>query len=96
MVRRKSAVQKAIGKAVLLVLYIIFWAVTWAGLLANLNATFPTLRCKRTCRVDMAFAMGLAAIPVASWVMAPFLTGFYEDGFQFSCAGEPAKDSYGN
>jgi fatty acid desaturase len=83
-------------RLVLLIVYIFMWTVTWSGELAFWTAEFPSLRSRRQCRQDMVASMAVAAIPVLPWIVAPLMTGFYEDGFKFSCADEPLKNSFGD
>lgn len=59
----------------------------FAGTLATFQSFSSPEFVKKDCRGDMSLAAGLAILPAAAYVL-PFLTGFYEKGFQWSC-GQP-------
>jgi hypothetical protein len=61
-------------------LYLVLVTCNSAALLAYLQGEYPSLATK-DYRKDLATAVGIRLIPVVSWVMTPFLTGFYEHGF---------------
>jgi hypothetical protein len=86
--------MKRIAFWALIALYLLAWWITWTGMLANLNREFEDSYNRRSCRERMAFAMGWSLNPFAP-LMAPFMTGFYEDGFQDSCVGAPLKNKFG-
>ena len=65
-------------------------AVTTSGSLAYWQDRWPALA-ERDCREDLAVSLLLGLIPV-SWVVVPFLTGFYEYGFAWRC---PASSNVG-
>lgn len=68
------------------VLYIIGWGATYPALLAqerDLWSNLPDEWPKR-CRTELGFATGMALFPPA-WLVAPFMTGFWEHGMQFTC-----------
>lgn len=65
-------------KTLIIVFYVAMWFATWPALLADLQAkNFAD----ETYRADLAFAIGLSLLP-PTWLIAPFVTGFYEHGFQ--------------
>ncbi len=61
------------------------WTATWPALLATFQA-IPSnaYHAAVNCRQDLGVAMLIAAAP-PSWVVVPFVTGFWEHGFQFGC-----------
>jgi hypothetical protein len=65
------------GCAFLIALYLFFWTITWSGMTA-----YWQCRYHEDFRQDLAWSMGWSIIPIA-WVVGPFSTGFYEDGFMF-------------
>ena len=77
--------MKKIKVVVIIIAYVIFWWVTWTGTLASSKAMYPHMWSKHSCRENMAFFMGWSALPVVPWVIGPFVTGFYQDGFISSC-----------
>lgn len=81
----KVLTKEKIITVVSVVGYFAMWTVTWSAALADLQGHYPS---NARCRQDMAFAMGWSLIPVAPWIVAPFVTGFYEHGFKFSCEKE--------
>lgn len=62
------------------VIWVVGFAITWPALFADLNRDGPADECRR----HMGAAMLFAALPPL-WIGAPFVTGFYERGFKFSC-----------
>jgi hypothetical protein len=56
------------------------YMITWPAILAKDQGKWPTQACS-SYRGDLGFAM-LWSIAPPAWFMAPFLTGFYEYGFQ--------------
>ena len=66
------------------------WTVTSSACLANQRAEFPKLwndsytdsreKAIRQRRMDQAFCFGWSLLPM-TWPVAPFLMGFYADGF---------------
>ena len=67
-----------------LVTYAAMITLTLGAKLAHFQAMlkeFPEEQQKRY-RSDMAFCLFLSLIPIV-WVLAPFFTGFYEDGLQY-------------
>lgn len=63
-------------------LSVITYGAIFAGFQGALNA-FPQMQ-RNLCRQDMGQAALLSLIPV-TWVIAPFMTGFYEHGFKWTC-----------
>jgi hypothetical protein len=55
------------------------WFWTWGALMADSQCRFPTLA-SRDYRKDLAVTLLLSVIPT-SWLITPFLTGFYEHGW---------------
>lgn len=66
------------------VIWFCMWMITWPALLASFQGQFAndTSFNERWFRRDLAFAMGISLFPPA-WVVTPFVTRFYEHGFQF-------------
>jgi hypothetical protein len=62
-------------------IWFVGWMVTWPASLAYWQGKYPTLA-DPSYREDLATSMLFALFPPA-WIMMPFLTGFYEHGFQF-------------
>lgn len=74
-------------KYVLLAFYIAQWPITYAGDLAFYQREFPSVAAG-LCRQDVAISMLFASFPPTAFV-GPFMTGFYQDGLQFTCTWEP-------
>jgi hypothetical protein len=67
-------------------IFIYGWSVTYPAVLADVQAMWIDKdMAAGHCRKDMGFAMGWSLLPPA-WVVAPFLTGFYEHGFKWNCS----------
>lgn len=77
---------------------VIVWLIlSWvnAGFLhASFHAEFPELFNRRHCRYDQSFSLGISLVPV-TWVVTPFVTGFYADKWEWSCTGAPLYNKYG-
>ncbi len=58
------------------IVWFFMWAVTWPAVFAD--------QLGYSCRHDLAFSIGWSLFPPA-WILAPFVTGFYEHGFKWSC-----------
>ena len=65
----------------LLPLWLIMWFLTWPALLAETQSLYTRSdpRCKY--RDNLGIVMLFAALP-PMWILTPFVTGFYEYGFQ--------------
>lgn len=59
-----------------------WWTLTWSALLADIQSIGNKKFADEHYRHDLGAAMFLAAIPI-TWLLHPFLTGFYEHGLQF-------------
>jgi hypothetical protein len=80
--------------------YIAMWYVTSCALYTDLQHQFDHLgsrqgqagaidfKCGEHRRDDLGFAVGFAALPPV-WVVAPFITGFYYHGFNWTFAERP-------
>ena len=66
--------------ALVIVACVVMWMVTWSGSLAFWQGRYLSLRCS-DYHTDLGHSMLLALFP-PSWLMTPFLTGFYVHGFQ--------------
>lgn len=55
---------------------------------ANFYEKYPTLHSARHNREDGAFAVGWSLFPPA-WIITPFETGFYYDGWMFPGSDRP-------
>lgn len=62
------------------VIWFVGWMITWPAWLADFQGRHPTTDCRR----EMAEGMGWALLPT-DWLIAPFVTGFWEYGMKFSC-----------
>jgi hypothetical protein len=78
-----------------ILLYITLYVLSVGAMEATRKREFPTIYNQHECREDQAFAIAWSAIPLAP-VIAPFMTGFYQDGFKYSCKDAPVTDSFGN
>ena len=87
--------MKVLRNLAVVVVYIVMWFVTWGGALQHFYMLYPAVNSKHECRGERAFSMGIAAVPVVPWVVIPFLTGFYQDGFKWSCSDAPDRNQYG-
>lgn len=84
--RKLHRAEHRIGCSALLLVYISLWLITAAGIMRDeqhSSLEFADHGCGYY-RKDLAFSIGWSAIPIIPWVLAPFLTGFYEHGFGFS------------
>lgn len=70
-------------KATLACLYMTGWLITYGGIFGAWENNSGFFRI-HTCRENMSFSLLISAIP-PTWILAPFMTGFYEDGFKFYC-----------
>ena len=70
------------------------WLVTYPALLADHQNSAGISRAieRQFCRKDAGTSAFMALLPPA-WISTPFLTGFYENGFQFTCEGRRQEDS---
>lgn len=75
-----------------ILLWVLLWMITWPGVLADFRADSWKYSIDKTttisCRKELAFSVAWSALPFAPFI-APFLTGFYEHGFQWSCYEVP-------
>lgn len=63
------------------IIWFVMWSITWTALLADSQQRhYAGYECKYY-RSDLGFSMFIGAVPL-SWIMVPFMTGFYEYGFQ--------------
>lgn len=69
-------------KALLAMVCVSLWVVTWSALLADKQARFDKGYAVQEYRHHLGGCMLFALFP-PFWVVTPFLTGFYENGFQF-------------
>lgn len=65
-----------------LVICIILSVINAGFLNANIRADIPP-KDSRMARYDLAFCVGISLIPVV-WLITPFVTGFYMDGWTLS------------
>jgi len=66
-------------------LWLVLWMVTWPALFGWYQGNPFAQDFKREdCRTDMGISMLTGLLP-PTWIIAPFVTGFYEHGFKFSC-----------
>lgn len=74
-----------IGYIFWFVVWLIFSAITAAGLNRDMQYCWgdEVSLARRSYRSDLALSIGCAIIP-ATWLIGPFITGFYEHGFGFS------------
>lgn len=68
------------------IMCVLMWLFTWGGVFAAMDSSNGMSRV-HTCRENMSFSLLISAIP-PTWILAPFMTGFYEDGFKFYCQDE--------
>ena len=65
------------------VIWFVMWMVTWPALFADVQANHIKQEyADEAYRRDLGFAMGISLLPPI-WIVAPFVTGFYEHGFKF-------------
>ncbi len=64
---------------IIAVIWLACWIGTWGALTAWYQADFPDASASRY-RGDLAFSCGISILP-PTWVVAPFVTGFYEHGW---------------
>lgn len=76
--------QTKADKVFAAIVCICLWAVTWGGCFGSIESMETGLTRVHTCRGNMAFSMFIAFFP-PTWVIAPFLTGFYQDGLRCTC-----------
>lgn len=76
--------------APLVVVYLCMSCFTYATLLANIRGMFPDID-RDQCRFDMGMSALYGLLPPA-WVLAPFLSGFYEHGLELSCLSARERD----
>jgi hypothetical protein len=62
------------------VIWLIGWMVTWPAMFAHFEQHHD---CDTLWKTDLGTAMVVSALPPA-WLLTPFLTGFYEDGFELA------------
>ena len=73
--------------AAIVAIYIAMFLVTYPALLADIQHDIDDANLNQEfCRKDVAAAVLFALIPPV-WLLTPFVTGFYEHGFQFTCRG---------
>lgn len=70
-----------IGRVV--IVWFVMWMLTWPALLADIQQDSVFGRCYRVDRYrsHLSEAMGVALLPPL-WIITPFVTGFYQHGFQ--------------
>lgn len=74
------------------IVYAGLWAGSYGSLLADsqhqswMSESDP----RENCRSDAGFAAGLSLAPPA-WLIVPFVTGFWQHGWQFTCKGENSQ-----
>jgi len=67
---------------------LIMWLLSWTALLAQFQSgALDGAHARAWYRRDLGFSMLICAFPPA-WIVVPFLTGFYEHGFQIMPRGE--------
>ncbi len=59
------------------------WLVTYGAQFAHLCSLGPSLTSERGIREDLGFSIVMAVLPPA-WLVVPFITGFYYDGFAWT------------
>lgn len=67
-------------------IWMVMFAFTYPALLADVQYVWrdkPVWQTER-CPSHMGMAMLFGLLP-PTWVIAPFVTGFYEHGFQWGC-----------
>lgn len=86
--------MKTRTKILIPAIWFVMWMVTWPALLADTQQIYPDVwgdgrwttkaieRANTKYRHDLSVSMLFGALP-PMWVFGPFLTGFYEHGFQF-------------
>lgn len=67
---------------VCVIIYAFMWWQTWAALFADIQSAGDPSIANRGYRHDLSLAFLMAAVPVC-WLLAPFLTGFYEFGWNW-------------
>ncbi len=73
--------------AIFAAIYLCLWLVTWPALLADLQFDRRDKEsADRNYRHDLGVTMLWALLP-PMWVATPFMTGFYQHGFQFGRMG---------
>jgi hypothetical protein len=67
-----------------LVIWAVMSTITASGTLRSLESLeyYHDVLCK-SYRIDLSMAIGLSMLP-PTWIVAPFMTGFYAHGFGFS------------
>lgn len=65
-----------------LFIYLIMWILTWSALLADIQSIGDKQFANEQYRRDLGIAILFALIPI-TWIVTPFITGFYEHGLQF-------------
>jgi hypothetical protein len=68
------------------VIYLACWIWTLGCLMADLQGRFPEMADNYYCE-DLAVTCGISMSP-PMWLLAPFMTGFYEYGWSLSRSKE--------
>jgi hypothetical protein len=63
--------------------YIALWLWTWGALMADIQHLSDVNWANREYRSDLGFSCAIALLP-PFWLLSPFMTGFYEHGWQLS------------
>lgn len=74
------------------IVYAGLWAGSYGSILADFQHQFGISRDieQEACRGDAGLSSFVSLVPI-TWVLVPFVTGFWQYGWQFTCKGENSQ-----